>query len=175
MAAGVGFVLGLVALVFLHHATAQTVHDVGGTTGWTVPPSGGPAFYSDWAANKIFRVGDSLRFNFQTNNHDVFEVSKESFDSCTFNPTDDDIIRAGPATVTLNDTEMHYFVCTVGPHCSLGQKLSINVVSAAAGGPISPSSPAPPSTVLPPPSPSSSNSLSATLYLSFSAILMTFF
>ena len=171
MAAGLGFVLGFLAVVFLQHATAQTVHVVGDNTGWTVPQDG-PAFYSGWAANKNFRVGDSLTFNFQTGSHDVLKVSKESFDRCNFTGDDDDIIRTGPTTVRLNETDMHYFICTIGTHCSLGQKLSINVVAATAGGPMSPS---PPSSVFPPPSPSSSNALIATLCLNFSALLMAFF
>lgn len=38
-------------------AEAET-HDVGGTDGWKVPSN--TTFYSEWATNKNFSVGDSL-------------------------------------------------------------------------------------------------------------------
>ncbi|XP_022991284.1 cucumber peeling cupredoxin-like [Cucurbita maxima] len=171
-AAPLPFLFCLLPLLFLQHATAQTTHDVGDSTGWTVPPSGA-AFYSDWAAKNTFSVGDSLRFAFTTGSHSVLKVSsKESFDGCKFENGNGDIMTTGPATVPLNSTGMHYFVCTIGPHCSLGQKVAINVGSTAAGGPMSPPLPAAQS---PPPSPSSANALAATLYLTFSAVLMALF
>lgn len=59
MSGEVGIVLGLIAVVFVHHATAQTIHVVGDSDGWTVP-QGGAALYSDWASRNNFSVGDSL-------------------------------------------------------------------------------------------------------------------
>lgn len=42
---------------FLHVASAVD-YDVGGDFGWSLPPN--PTFFSDWARNKTFFVGDKL-------------------------------------------------------------------------------------------------------------------
>lgn len=55
----IGLVLGLIAVVLIHQATAQTVRVVGDSTGWTVP-KGGAAFYSEWASKFNFSIGDYL-------------------------------------------------------------------------------------------------------------------
>ncbi|MCD9641361.1 hypothetical protein HAX54_027526 [Datura stramonium] len=61
--------------------TAQTVHVVGDNMGWIIP-SNGAAAYTNWAAGRTFRVGDTLVFNFMTDRHDVLRVEKNSFDGC---------------------------------------------------------------------------------------------
>nr|1JER_A Chain A, Cucumber Stellacyanin [Cucumis sativus] len=128
----------------------STVHIVGDNTGWSVPSS--PNFYSQWAAGKTFRVGDSLQFNFPANAHNVHEMeTKQSFDACNFVNSDNDVERTSPVIERLDELGMHYFVCTVGTHCSNGQKLSINVVAANATVSMPPPSSSPPSSVMPPP------------------------
>ncbi|OMO81116.1 Plastocyanin-like protein [Corchorus capsularis] len=127
----------------LQSSSAQTVHVVGDALGWLMPP-GGAAAYTTWAANKTFRVGDILVFNFATGSHDVAKVTRADYNACSSrNPIL--VLSNGPANVTLNETGDHYFFCNFPGHCNQGQKLAINVSSAA-------SSPAPqPAT--PPPSP----------------------
>ncbi|XP_052198409.1 stellacyanin-like [Diospyros lotus] len=87
--------------------------------------------------------------------HDVTTVTEADFNSCnSAHPIA--LQTTGPAaTIKLNSTGMHYYICTIANHCSLGQKLSINVTSAstpsgsqpppAAGCPTSP-----PTTTAPP-------------------------
>ncbi|KHN22113.1 Stellacyanin [Glycine soja] len=106
----------------LHGSAAQTRHMVGDATGWIIP-AGGAATYTTWASNKTFTVNDTLVFNFATGQHNVAKVTKSAFD----------------ATVTLNETGEQYYICSVGSHCSAGQKLAINVNRASSTGP----SPAP--------------------------------
>ncbi|KAK9149624.1 hypothetical protein Scep_008381 [Stephania cephalantha] len=94
--------------------------------GWGIPRS--PDAYRNWAANKDFEVGDMLIFNFPTQQHDVAEVTKAAFDSCSgTNPIS--IQRNGPATIRLDSTGNHYFICTFPGHCNAGQKLAITVGS----------------------------------------------
>lgn len=59
MARRLNMVFLLVAAVLLQSAAAQTVHVVGGASGWIIPP-GGATTYSTWAANQTFAVGDIL-------------------------------------------------------------------------------------------------------------------
>ncbi|KAI3911816.1 hypothetical protein MKX01_038258 [Papaver californicum] len=113
------------AFALLHQATSDDI-DVLGTSGWQVPTGGNDQEYRTWAAGRKFEVGDTLVFNFPTGAHDVATVSKEDYDSCTA-PNENSIIRQGPARIPLNKAGQYYFICTIGPHCTEGQKLAINV------------------------------------------------
>lgn len=84
-------------------------------------------------------------FNFANGQHDVAKVTKSAYDSCNGANTLT-MLTNSPATVTLNETGEQHFICTIGTHCSLGQKLSINVVRASSPSPV----PAPQPTASPP-------------------------
>lgn len=47
------------AVLFIQCAAAQTVHVVGDSLGWSIPPDGAVA-YENWAADRKFMVGDIL-------------------------------------------------------------------------------------------------------------------
>ncbi|KAF7839632.1 blue copper protein-like [Senna tora] len=136
------------AATLVHLSTAQTRHVVGDATGWTIP-SGGASTYDAWAANQTFTLGDTLVFNFTNGQHDVAKVKKADFDACNtgnviFTITD------GPASVNLNETGEQFYICTFGNHCSLGQKLAINVSRRAASSSPSPQPAAPPTSAAAP-------------------------
>ncbi|KAJ8753220.1 hypothetical protein K2173_017822 [Erythroxylum novogranatense] len=157
------FLAVIVASALFQSSIAQTNHVVGGNSGWTIPSGGS---YSSWAANRKFSVGDTLVFNFQNGVHDVAQVSKADYDSCsTTNPIL--FVSTSPARITLNSTGEHYFLCNFTGHCSAGQKLMVNVIAASSSSPSpapQPSSPVtppasspsqPPTSSVPSPSPAS--------------------
>ncbi|KAI3790286.1 hypothetical protein L2E82_03222 [Cichorium intybus] len=162
----------MLAAVQFHGTAAQTTHVVGDALGWTIPPAG-PSAYTTWASAQTFSVGDVLLFNFTSGFHNVAEVSQAAYGPCTTsNPIS--IVTNGPARVTLNAPGTHYFICTVGTHCQIGQKLTINVSAGSATpapapapatpAPVSPPTAAPtpvPSTTTPTPRPTSSPAPSA--------------
>ncbi|KAG2718785.1 hypothetical protein I3843_03G229000 [Carya illinoinensis] len=161
------FLAVIAVAAFLQSSVAQTSYTVGDALGWTVPPNG-PTVYSNWAAGKTFAVGDILVFNYTTGAHDVAKVTKAAFDACTVaNPIS--LKTDGPANETLSEPGEHYYICTVSSHCSLGQKLAINVSAATSPAP-QPSTPPPattptaptPSASAPPPSTPSPSPSSAT-------------
>ncbi|KAG8494753.1 hypothetical protein CXB51_012565 [Gossypium anomalum] len=139
------------ALALMQFTAAQTVHVVGDDLGWIVPQNGATA-YSNWAASKRFSVGDILVFNFTTNEHDVLQVPKASFDECSDDNPIRNMLINGPANVTLNSTGEQYYICTIGRHCELGQRLAITV-SATSSSPLPAPSPTTPTT----PSPTSND------------------
>ncbi|KAI8565628.1 hypothetical protein RHMOL_Rhmol03G0274600 [Rhododendron molle] len=67
----------------------------------------------------------------------------------------------GPTNITLSTAGEHYYICTVGNHCSGGQKLAINVTANTTTstppppGTTAASPPPPGTTTAPPPPPSS--------------------
>ncbi|CAI9285785.1 unnamed protein product [Lactuca saligna] len=168
----------MLASVQFQGTAAQTTHVVGNALGWNIPPNG-PSAYTTWASTQTFRVGDVLLFNFITGFHNVAEVSQAAYGPCTAaNPIS--IVTTGPARVTLNAPGTHYYICTVGTHCQIGQKLTINVSAMSATPPPTPASAAPvspptDSTILQPPSSSFSPSFTAVVPFSFLAIALAFF
>ncbi|XP_058113487.1 umecyanin-like [Magnolia sinica] len=126
-------VIGLIAFLLECNA-AGTTHVVGGDLGWTIAASGAQ-FYVNWAAPKMFMIGDTLSFNFNAQMHDVAQVTKADYDACTYANPIGAIIRTSPANVPLNTTGEHYYICTFQGHCAAGQKLAINVVSSGTGAP----------------------------------------
>ncbi|XP_057415456.1 mavicyanin-like [Lotus japonicus] len=144
----------LAATTLFHASSAQTRHVVGNSTGWTVPTNGGASFYTSWAANNSFTVGDTLVFNYATSAHNVEEVTKTNYDSCN-STSPIATYTTPPVTVTINKTGAHYFICGVPGHCLGGQKLSINVTSGSS------TATPPSSTLTPPPKDSAAVSLGA--------------
>ncbi|KAL7598389.1 hypothetical protein Lser_V15G23970 [Lactuca serriola] len=172
----------MLASVQFQGTAAQTTHVVGNALGWNIPPNG-PSAYTTWASTQTFRVGDVLLFNFITGFHNVAEVSQAAYGPCTTaNPIS--IVTTGPARVTLNAPGNHYYICTVGTHCQIGQKLTINISATSATPPPTPTptpysptpvSPPTDSTILQPPSSSFAPSFTAVVPFSFLAIASAFF
>ncbi|MED6199456.1 hypothetical protein PIB30_076122 [Stylosanthes scabra] len=130
----IGAVLAMLAILQL--AEAQTQHVVGGSEGWKIPSN--DSTYQDWANNQNFSVGDILVFNFVTNQHDVVEVPKDSYDICSPEFAMNTTIMKGPAHLTLNSSGQFYYICSFGTHCIQGQKLAI-IVSNSSSSSLAPS------------------------------------
>ncbi|CAO2841222.1 unnamed protein product [Amaranthus hypochondriacus] len=103
---------------------------VGDATGWKVPPT--PEFYSSWAAQHNFAVGDTLEFQILAS-HTVAVVSKDGYDNC--NAGDSKAHTQKPTEITIDRTGPFYFICTADSHCANGQKLAINVTDTIAPPP----------------------------------------
>ncbi|PON54735.1 Blue (type 1) copper protein, binding site [Trema orientale] len=137
----------LAAVAMLQSSAVATTFFVGDSTNWVIPSS--PNFYSNWAANKTFKIGDILVFNFVSTQHNVAEVTKANYDACN-GASPISIQTSSPVNITLQKAGEHYYICTVGSHCSAGQKLDINVTGASSPAP-QPSSPSPSSSPSPVP------------------------
>ncbi|KAA0063540.1 hypothetical protein IC582_011837 [Cucumis melo] len=141
---------------------------VGDSFGWNVPTS--PNFYDSWAQGKTFVVGDVLEFNFAIQRHDVAKVTKDNYDSCS-GQSPISLSTSPPVKITLSEPGEHFFICTFAGHCSVGQKLAINVTDGTATPPSSialppsdtvPSTPSP--NTAPPPPPNAAASLQASAF-----------
>ncbi|XP_043687966.1 umecyanin-like [Telopea speciosissima] len=146
MASCMGCLLGcmfIVSALLLQGTAAQTIHIVGGSLGWTVPP---PNFsYDSWAANQTFMVGNWLQFNFSSGLvHDVTEFSKADYESCN-NTNPITYVVASSVNFLIETAGEHYYFCTFKDYCEKNMKLAIK----ASGTPI----------WSPPPPPSSASSL----------------
>ncbi|KAF8393203.1 hypothetical protein HHK36_021444 [Tetracentron sinense] len=156
-----GIVLAIVVAAVIQCTAAQITHQVGDSMGWVIPP-GGSIAYSTWASNNQFKIGDTLVFNFSNGAHDVAKVSKAAYDACNGTSTIS-LLLTSPANFTLDTEGEHYFICTFGQHCSLGQKLAINVTATSAPTASPPASP-PASTPSPVSAPTPSSSRTPVIY-----------
>ncbi|CAI9786914.1 unnamed protein product [Fraxinus pennsylvanica] len=87
-----------------------------------------------------------------TNQHDLLRVPKSSCDTCSGDNAIGNVISTGPANITLDSTGEHYYICTFGSHCKVGQKLAITVSGTPGANPPTSTPPITPTT----PSPTSS-------------------
>ncbi|KAK1264064.1 hypothetical protein QJS04_geneDACA009379 [Acorus gramineus] len=65
-------------------------------------------------------------FGFETGFYDVMQVSRMDYDACEGgNPFRE--FSGGPATVSLEQVGVYYFICSLGNYCELGVKVSVVV------------------------------------------------
>lgn len=106
-------------------------------------------------------------FNFANGTQDVAIVPKDVYETCNINSTIA-VFTSSPVKITLKFPGEYYFTSTYLSHCSLGQRLAINVTGTSTPAPAAPpplppppppgnrTSPAPvPPPVQPPPPPAS--------------------
>ncbi|KAL5223014.1 hypothetical protein ABZP36_027727 [Zizania latifolia] len=134
MASSSALIALLVVLGCAAAASAKTF-TVGDAQGWAVGPD-----YTSWVNGKSFAVGDQLLFNF-VGQHTVTEVTKGDYDNCAVSGNSINNTNSSPATIDLATAGAHYFICTIGAHCTSGMKVAVTVAASSSGTP-----PTPPST-----------------------------
>ncbi|KAJ3678347.1 hypothetical protein LUZ60_002150 [Juncus effusus] len=88
--------------------------------------------YTKWAASHTFLTGDTITLSYSPSDHNVLEVTKSNYDSCTTTgPISTD--TSGNTMINLTTTETRYFICGFSGHCSAGMKLQLDVVSSPSG------------------------------------------
>jgi hypothetical protein len=137
---------GTRALLVLAVAVAAVLGTAHGATYTVGAPAGSwdlSTNYTRWASGIVFSAGDQLVFKYSRSAHNVVEVSKADYDSCsgsspvnTFATGDDTVpLPAGGVT--------RYFICGVPGHCDGGMKLAVRVEAAATAGAPNAAAPSP--------------------------------
>lgn len=88
--------------------------------------------YAEWVAARTFHPGDNITFTYSRELHDVVEVGKAGYDSCS-NANNVSAFRSGNDVVALTAVGTRYFLCGLTGHCDNGMKIRIDVVAATAG------------------------------------------
>ncbi|CAJ2672786.1 unnamed protein product [Trifolium pratense] len=115
-------ILLAISMVLLSSIAMATDYVVGDEKGWTVDFN-----YTQWAQDKVFRVGDNLVFNYDSSKHNVFKVNGTLFKSCTF-PPQNEALTTGKDVIALKTDGNKWYVCGKANHCAARQmKLVINV------------------------------------------------
>ncbi|CAK8542862.1 unnamed protein product [Lathyrus sativus] len=115
------FLFALIATIFSTIAVAKDFV-VGDESGWTLGVD-----YQAWAANKVFRLGDTLTFKYVAGKDSVVRVNGSDFQSCSV-PWAAPVLGSGHDTVVLTTYGRRWYISGFANHCKNGQKLVITVV-----------------------------------------------
>ncbi|TVU43433.1 hypothetical protein EJB05_09906 [Eragrostis curvula] len=139
------------ALLFVVVAVAAVLGTAQGASYTVGAPAGSwdlRTNYANWASSITFRAGDQLVFKYASGAHDVLEVSKADYDSCS-GSSPRATFQTGDDTVSLPAAGTRYFICGVPGHCAAGMKLAVKVEAATSTGP-NPAAPSPRPVAMPP-------------------------
>ncbi|RWR85422.1 stellacyanin-like protein [Cinnamomum micranthum f. kanehirae] len=148
-----------VILTVLPSLALATDFVVGDKAGWAINFNS-----TAWTADKVFRVGDTLVFNYNKDDHNVFKVDNATaFQKCEV-PPPSNALTSGSDRILLKTSGKKWYICGKPTHCSeKGMKLVINVQEA-----LEVPSPSP---VPGAPSPNSANGILASGYQAFAAAI----
>ncbi|KAG8061334.1 hypothetical protein GUJ93_ZPchr0003g16490 [Zizania palustris] len=167
MAMSMKSVLVLTLGLAMAATSSAAVYKVGDTSGWTIL---GNVNYTDWAVKKTVHIGDTIEFKYSKGIHNVLEVKKADYDSCT-NSSPIATHTSGDDKIAIRSAGHRFFICGVSGHCAAGQKVNIRVLkqrssdapsTAPAASPPSSAAAAPPGNSEPAETPSSAESTDST-------------
>ncbi|CAL5004189.1 unnamed protein product [Urochloa decumbens] len=95
--------------------------------------------YTRWASGVVFRAGDQLVFKYSRAAHNVLEVSRADYDSCSGSGTLNTFATGDDAVPLPAGGVIRYFICGVPGHCDAGMKLAVRVEAAGDPNAASPS------------------------------------
>ncbi|CAA2965476.1 mavicyanin-like [Olea europaea subsp. europaea] len=128
MASFLGFyfvTLIILAITTFAPVTAAEELAVGGATGWRQPGANETEMYSNWAATRRFRIGDSLRFEYK--NDSVVVVDKWGYYHCNeSHPIS--VYNTGNTIINIEKPGPMYFESGDPEHCKNGQRLLVEVI-----------------------------------------------
>ncbi|XP_064938690.1 mavicyanin-like [Musa acuminata AAA Group] len=132
---------GLVALLLVAGAgpAEGAVYKVGDSAGWTII---GSPNYTAWAASKTFHMGDTIVFEYNNSFHNVLEVTKAEYNACNAS-SPIATYATGNDSITIKTKGHHYFLCGFPGHCTIGQKVDINIPKSSSAAPSTSPAPAP--------------------------------
>ncbi|KAI3864012.1 hypothetical protein MKW98_031604 [Papaver atlanticum] len=152
----------------LLQVSMATVYKVGDEPGWTTM---GNVDYQKWSSSKTFRVGDVILFTYNTQYHNVMQVTHPEYQAC--NATAPlKTFTTGNDSITITRNGHYYYLCGIPGHCQSGQKVDIRVArltTASATSPAASPSNAPANT---PASPKNSASIPSIGVLGKSMVLV---
>nr|KYP69187.1 Blue copper protein [Cajanus cajan] len=99
-----------------------SVYTVGDQDEWSSQTN-----YARWAERHSFNRGDVLVFKYVKGQHNVYEVSEETFRSCDASSGVLAKYESGEDEVALNEVKKYWFICNVVGHCLGGMRFGIQV------------------------------------------------
>ncbi|RWW36914.1 hypothetical protein BHE74_00058022 [Ensete ventricosum] len=86
-------------------------------------------------------VGTHTVFKYVQVQHNVYQVTQETYQSCDSNSGVIRTYDSGDDRVTLGEATIYWFICTITGHCQDGMKLAVSVANSSSDGGAAPSPP----------------------------------
>ncbi|RZS28556.1 hypothetical protein BHM03_00062176 [Ensete ventricosum] len=86
-------------------------------------------------------VGTHTVFKYVQVQHNVYQVTQETYQSCDSNSGVIRTYDSGDDRVTLGEATSYWFICTITGHCQDGMKLAVSVANSSSDGGAAPSPP----------------------------------
>ncbi|KAK7280577.1 hypothetical protein RJT34_25641 [Clitoria ternatea] len=83
--------------------------------------------YAQWADRYNFTLGDVLVFKYMKGQHNVYEVTEETYRSCDASGGVLAKYESGEDQVTLNEIKRYWFICNIAGHCLGGMRFGVEV------------------------------------------------
>ncbi|KAF6170870.1 hypothetical protein GIB67_015822 [Kingdonia uniflora] len=136
------FFLIILLIVFSLISQAKSeVYTVGGEDNWDTGTD-----YVAWSQQYSFNVGDILVFNYVMGQHNVYEMTQDTYRSCNSSTGVLRIYHSGNDRVTLTEAKQYWFICQIPGHCLGGMKFGVEAKQVGGNG-----VPSPPPTPTPTP------------------------
>ncbi|CAL9760473.1 unnamed protein product [Musa acuminata subsp. burmannicoides] len=133
------FFFFFLCLVARHHLEAAE-YTVGDADGWDTGIN-----YLLWSNKYNFTVGDVLVFKYVQVQHNVYQVTEETYRSCDSSTGVTRTYDSGDDRVTLGEATSYWFICTISGHCQAGMRLAVSVGNSSSdGGGATSAAPSPP-------------------------------
>ncbi|MCL7038862.1 hypothetical protein MKW94_003350 [Papaver nudicaule] len=130
-------VVTLIALCNLGSSTAK-IYDVGDTAGWTHNVN-----YTEWASSKAIHPGDTVRFKYDSKNHNLVQVTYEEYWACSAKAPLGTYASGNDSIHITGAYDDYYFICDIPGRCDMGQRVHLKVTWSAGRASSPPHTPPP--------------------------------
>ncbi|XP_031128974.1 basic blue protein-like [Ipomoea triloba] len=130
----------LICLVLLDAAKSET-YTVGDGDEWSSGTN-----YVAWSEKHKFMADDVIVFKYVKGQHNVYEVTESTYESCDTSSGVLGKYESGNDQVKLKEARKYWFVCDKDGHCLGGMRFGINVMKSGGQTTNSSSNPTPPNT-----------------------------
>ncbi|KAI3969468.1 hypothetical protein MKX01_027400 [Papaver californicum] len=116
----------VVTMMMMVSLSSGNQFEVGGPSGWIIPPENDPQSYIEWASTTRFHIGDTVYFMYK--NDSVLVVNRNDYIYCNIsNPVAK--FEDGNTIFRFDRHGFFYFISGKVGHCKLGQRIVVRVMA----------------------------------------------
>ncbi|XP_021903846.1 stellacyanin-like [Carica papaya] len=123
------FLFIIILMMILLEPGKSEVYTVGDEEEWNSDVN-----YGSWSHKYNFTLGDILVFKYSKNEHNAYEVTEASYQSCDVSNGNGVLAKyeSGEDEVELSKVKKYFFICIIAGHCFGGMRFAINVSNVTA-------------------------------------------
>ncbi|XP_057966448.1 basic blue protein-like [Malania oleifera] len=118
-------ILILISFLCLDTASSE-VYTVGDEDGWDTGSN-----FLTWSQRYNFSAGDDLVFQYVKGQHNAYDVTEATYQSCNASSGVLAKYESGNDQVKLTKAKKYWFICNIGGHCLGGMRFAIDVKAAS--------------------------------------------